>query len=93
MYFTVTISPPDGNASVHFATADGTALAGSDYNAKTGTLKFGRNQTTARIKIAVRADTLVEPTETMWVILSAPKNCVIGDGFGMGSILDRPPLT
>jgi hypothetical protein len=92
MYFTVTISPPDGNASVHFTTIDGTAAAPGDYKAKNGTLKFGRNQTSARIKVSVKADTLVEPNETMYVILSLPKNAVIGNALGMGTILDRPPV-
>ena len=41
--------------------------------------------------IAVISDRLVETTETFAVNLSAPTNATIGDGRGIGTILDYEP--
>jgi chitinase len=89
MVFTVTISPPNGQASVKFATADRTAIAPGDYAAKTGTVKFSRTQTKATINISIKADNLVEGNEAFVVILSGPTNAQIVDGVGLGTIIDR----
>ena len=45
-----------GTATVAYATADGTAKAGQDYAAKSGTVTFGPGETTKQIKIAISAD-------------------------------------
>lgn len=58
--------------TVHYATADGTALAGSDYTAKSGTLTFGPGSTTQTILIPIRNDTTAEEAETFTVTLSNP---------------------
>jgi hypothetical protein len=89
MTFTVTISPPDGQASVKFATADRTAIAPGDYTAKSGTVKFSRTQTKATISILIKADNLVEGNEAFVVILSSPTNAQIADSVGLGTIIDR----
>ena len=73
--FPVTLS----NASVqtitvNFATANGTALAGSDYQATSGTLTFNPLQTSANITVVVNGDTTVEPDETFTVTLSNATN-------------------
>ena len=48
-------------------------------------------QTSATITVAVRGDRLAEPTETFAVNLSAATNATIGDGQGVGTILDNEP--
>jgi hypothetical protein len=73
--FPVTLS----NASVqtitvNFATANGTAQAGSDYQATSGTLTFNPLQTSANITVVVNGDTTVEPDETFTVTLSNATN-------------------
>ena len=52
--FTVNLSAPSGlPVSVKYATANGTATAGSDYTAKSGTLTFAAGVTTQTMSVAV----------------------------------------
>jgi Calx-beta domain len=59
-----------GTATVSYATADGSAKAGQDYTAKTGTVTFAPGETTKQIQIAISADTAKESDETFSVALS-----------------------
>lgn len=78
--------------SVNYATANGTALAGSDYTAKSGTLIFAPTETTKTIVIATINDTADEPAQTFNVNLSAPTGgATISDGVGVGTINDNDP--
>lgn len=56
-------------ASVDFSTADGTAVAGSDYLPATGTLTFNPGEIEKTILIDIVDDNLPEPTETFTVSL------------------------
>jgi hypothetical protein len=58
--------------SVAYATADGTAVASSDYTAKSGTLNFAAGQTTASIAVPITNDSTSESPETFSVTLSFP---------------------
>ena len=70
--FTVTLSAPiDQAVTVNYATADGTATAGSDYTAASGTLTIPAGQTSGTITVLVNGDRLAEPNETFFVNLSA----------------------
>jgi hypothetical protein len=90
--FTVTLSAASGRpVTVAFATADGTAAAGSDYRAASGTLTIPAGQTTGTITVLVNGDRLPEWTETFFVNLSAPTNATIADGQGFGEIVDDEP--
>lgn len=60
----------DGAVTVDFATANGTATAGSDYTARTGTLNFAAGQTSQTITVNITNDTADEPNETFTVTLS-----------------------
>src|SRR5205807_1549882 len=77
--------------TVHYATANGTAAAGSDYTATSGDVTFAAGQTSKTVTVAVLGDRLAESTETFVVNLSAPTNAFIGDGQGVGTILDNEP--
>ena len=79
------------DVTVHYDTADITAAAGSDYTAGSGTVVIPAGQTSATFTVAVRGDRLAESTETFAVNLSAPTNATIGDGQGVGTILDNEP--
>jgi hypothetical protein len=57
-------------ATVAYATADGSAKAGKDYTAKSGTVTFGPGETTKRVEIAVSADRVKEGDESYSVALS-----------------------
>lgn len=89
--FTVTISAaPTAAVSVNFATADGTATAGSDYQATSGVLNFPANSTASRtITVLVNGDTAPEVNETFSVILSglSPTTAArLGTSTGIGTI-------
>jgi hypothetical protein len=88
--FTVTLSPPNmaATVTVDYATADGTAMAGSDYTATAGTLTFPPGTTTQTVSVSVLGDTLVEGAETFFVDLSLPSNATIAYARGTGTILD-----
>jgi hypothetical protein len=90
--FTLTLSHASAVAvTVHYATADITALAGSDYTATSGEVIIPAGQTSATVTVAVRGDRLPEPTETFAVSLTAATGATIGDGRGIGTILDNEP--
>ena len=73
--------------AVNYATANGTATAGSDYAASSGTLNFAQGQTTQTVSVTINGDTLVEPTETFFVNLSGATNGGnIVDSQGVGII-------
>jgi hypothetical protein len=78
--------------TVNYSTADGSAVAGKDYVAKTGQLTFGPGDTTMTIMIAVKGDLIDEFDENFYVNLSgASSNAVIYDSQGVGTILDNDP--
>jgi len=87
--FTVTLSAASGQTiTVNYATADGTATAGSDYVASAGTLTFAPGVTTQSIAVTVNGDTAVEPDETFSVTLSSASNASIARATGTGTILN-----
>src|SRR5205085_257865 len=61
-----------GSVSVHFATSNGTATAGSDYTATSGTLTFADGQTSQTFTVPIINDTAVENMETVILTLSNP---------------------
>jgi hypothetical protein len=90
--FTVSLSPPSAQTvTVAFATANGTAKAGSDYTAVSGTLTFAPNVTTQLIVVPITGDLMDEPTENFFVNLSSPTNATIDDGEATGTIVDNDP--
>jgi hypothetical protein len=79
----VTLSEPHGNSvAVNYNTADGTAVAGSDYNAVSGRPTFARNELTKTILVPIRGDRVAEPDESFSVRLSNAKGAQIADGLG-----------
>jgi uncharacterized repeat protein (TIGR01451 family) len=91
--FTVSLSPVSGQSvTVNYATADATALAGSDYRATTGSLTFPPGSTNQVINVPIVGDLIPEPTETFTVVLSAPVNASIARNPGTGTILDNDAL-
>ncbi|WP_207301633.1 putative Ig domain-containing protein [Xanthomonas vasicola] len=87
--FTVSLSAASGQTvTVNYGTADGTATAGSDYVARSGTLSFAPGVTTQNVAITVNGDTAVEPNETFSVGLSGVSNATIARATGTGTILN-----
>ena len=77
---TVTLSVSSPTAvSVDYATSDGTATAGSDYTAMSGTLNFLPGQTVLTFTVPITDDLLTnELSETVNLTLSNPGNAIIG---------------
>ena len=91
--FTVTLNPESGkDVSLYYATADGTATAGSDYAQMNGTLTFSAGETTKMIDVPVLEDGSPEEDETFTVTLSNAVNATIGDGAATGTIQDDDPV-
>ena len=68
-----------GTVSVHYATANGTALAGSDYTGKSGTLSWASGDVATKyIVVPIKNDTIKESNETFTVRLSAVTGAVLG---------------
>jgi|GEM_PF-993684 len=96
MSFVVGLSTALGSpVSVQYATADGTAISGTDYVATTGTLTFAPGELLKSVTVAVLGDTVVEPNESFTLNLSTPSGASILDGTGAGTILndDGPTLS
>ena len=75
--------------TVHYTTANGTALAGQDYVAQSGTLTFAPGVVQQNILVAVTGDATVEGDETFTVTLSDPSDgASIIDGSATGTILN-----
>jgi hypothetical protein len=90
--FTVILSSASTETiTVAYATADGTATAGSDYQATSGTLTFAPGETSKTVTVQVIGDRLPEPNETFVVNLRSPTNAPIADGQGVGTIVDDEP--
>src|SRR5205823_451974 len=69
--FTVTLTGATGRTvTVNYATQNGTATAGSDYTAASGTITFLPGQTSKTLPIQVLGDATAEPDETFKVNLS-----------------------
>ena len=72
------LSAPSPRAiRVNYATADGTATAGVDYTATSGTLTFSPGQTIRTLIVPIQDDKTPEEDETVAVTLSAPLNATI----------------
>jgi probable HAF family extracellular repeat protein len=90
--FSVTLSEASSQpVSIAYATADGTATGGSDYQAASGTLIIPAGQTAGTITVLVNGDRIAEPNETFFMNLSGATNGVISDSQGVATIIDDEP--
>jgi Calx-beta domain len=71
---TITVNRPGGSlggpVTVGYATVDGTAAAGSDYTAVSGTVTFDPGEATKTFTVPVTSDSVVEADESFQVALS-----------------------
>jgi aryl-phospho-beta-D-glucosidase BglC (GH1 family) len=86
--FTLTLSAASAQpVTVSFATADGTAIAGKDYVAQTGTVTFAPGQLQATITVTILADPTATTDLFFYMDLSNPLGAVLnGAGIGKGTI-------
>ncbi len=67
--------------TVHYATSNGTAVAGTNYTAASGTLTFAAGQTSATFTVSVANTMTVGGSETVNLTLSSP-----GSGAALGAV-------
>ena len=85
--FAVSLSrAASGRVSVTWATADGTATAGSDYTRASGKLRFAPGETEKTISVPVLDDAHDEGAETFTLRLTASSGAAIADGVATGTI-------
>jgi len=89
MHFNVSLTPAAKQAvTVDYATSDGTAKAGSDYDAVSGTITFAPGETSKTIDVRIRGDVTPENNETFLVTLRNASGAVIANPEAFGIIDD-----
>ena len=89
MKFAVSLDPASGHTvTVRYATADGTATAGADYEAESGTLTFGAGSTQHTVAVPIVDDQVSEEMETFMVTLSDPERATLSETTATGTITD-----
>jgi hypothetical protein len=85
--FVITLAAPQTHTiTLHFATANGTATAGSDYTARSGTVTIPQGAVAKVITIPILGDTAHEADETLSITLTNPSGTTISDAVGLGTI-------
>ena len=93
LFFRVTLSRTRESATqVDYATSDGTARAGADYTAASGTLVFYPGDQTKMVTVTVLDDAHDDGGETLTLTLSNPVEARIEDGTATGTIVNSDPL-
>ena len=94
--FQVTLSRARHEAtSVDYATSDGTAVAGEDYTAASGTLSFAAGETEKTVSVPLLNDAHDDDGETLTLTLSNPRppeTVRLGDAVATGTIRNADPL-
>jgi hypothetical protein len=87
--FTVKLSQPvTYRVNVGFVTADGTAIAGSDYDAKSGYVQIRPGTTWEKFSVVIRGDATKEADETFAVNLRDVSGAAVGDGQAVATIVN-----
>jgi chitinase len=79
-------APSASTVTVKYATANGSAGAGTDYTATSGTLTFGPGQTAKNVVVPIIDRSGAAPSRNFSVKLSSPTNAVITNGTGVVTI-------
>jgi hypothetical protein len=88
--FTVSLDQPAPyDIDVDAAFVSGTAVAPADWqDPGTSTLTFSAGETTKEVVVDVVGDATVEPDEDLTLVLDGEQMAEVGDGVGLGTILD-----
>ncbi len=91
MTFTVSLSGAGASQyTVNYASSDGTATAGTDYTAVSGTLTFAAGTTSQTFTVSVTGDANDEANETLTITLSDPSaGTAIAAASATGTIIDN----
>jgi endoglucanase len=84
--FTITLSRPvTTSVTVHYATADGTAIAGRDYDARTGSATFPTGSLTRHIVVTVHGSSSTT-AKTFFANLKLPIGATLARSRGRATI-------
>ena len=87
--FRVTLGrAPSEPVTVSYVTADGTAVAGEDYEATSGTLTFAAGETEQTVAVTIIDDAVEDSGETFRLVLSGPAGAELADAEATGTILN-----
>ena len=74
---------------VDYASSDGTATAGDDYTAVSGTLTFAPSETEKTVIVGTTADDVKESRETITLTLSKPIYATLADSTATGTMTEH----
>ena len=77
----------------NYSTAAGTATAGSDFTASSGSVTFSPGQTTKTIRVPVATDLVTDGGETFTVTITSPTGTPIARNTATVTITDIPVAT
>lgn len=83
----------DKPVTVRYKTTDDTAVAGSDYEAQSGSVTFDPGETSTLIRVNLLDNNVGEPTEAFSLSLSRPQNGQLADSSGVATIQDNDGTT
>jgi len=87
--FIVALSgPASQSVSFSFATSNGTATAGSDYVATSGSSTFAPGEVEKPVVVLINGDTVDEAQETYFLDISNVQNATVSSSRGNGAIVD-----
>ena len=93
-YFKVSLDKPAPDVvTFRYATSDGTADAGQDYDATSGVKSIDKGDTWTVVRVWTREDSLFEPgpDETFFLNVYAVEGATVADGHGKAFIDDNDP--
>ncbi len=93
--FTVALDAKSGRTvTVHYHTLDDTAIAGEDYEEKTGDLIFPAGTSSVLVTVPIMTSGLYAGNERFFLEVSSPTNAVLADARGEGTLIygDPPPM-
>jgi hypothetical protein len=94
LIFEVELSDPSEElVLLSWATEDGTATSGVDYEGGSGTIGFLPGVQARELRIPVFGDTELEPHETFHVVLGNPVGAVLGRAEALGTIENDDTMT
>ena len=87
--FSINLSDPASETvTVQYETANGSALAGSDYTAKSGSVTFNPGETSKTVTVSVVGDDIIEADEDFFLNLLSATNASIDGSQGVGMIIN-----
>jgi hypothetical protein len=87
--FTVTLSlSPSSPVTFQYTTANGTASAGTDYSATSGTATINPGSTSAHLQVPILPTSSSGSTLTFTMTISSPSGAAIDRAVGTGSVLN-----